>query len=480
LNELFDIPADRDTPVTAFEKLAPMRPRFLLESVIGGELVGRYSFLGFGDAAEIRLDAAGLTMDGELLATPQTGPELLDALRDVLARTPTLTDGPFKFSGGLVGFGGYDLARRFERLRGRRGADSADSVDSAETAPGQPIAGFVAPCSVLVFDNLTRRAALLHAGSEAERRAMSRELADILAAPAPTPGPRAAGALAPGARAHGPTRASFGDAAFLAAVERAQEHIAAGDIFQTVLSIRYEAECELAPFDVYRALRRLNPSPYLYYLDVCGTQIVGSSPEALVRLDGRTAHLKPIAGTRPRGATPAEDRALEAELLADPKEAAEHVMLVDLARNDVGRVAAPGTVAVAPYRVVERYSHVMHIVSGVRGELREGADAFDLYAASFPAGTVSGAPKVRAMQLIDELEPVDRGVYSGTVGYFDKRGGMDQALAIRTLMFRDGRVAWQAGAGIVAGSVPERELAEIRAKAAALEAALTLAREEGQ
>ena len=462
MNELFDIPADRDTPVTAFEKLAPMRPRFLLESVVGGELVGRYSFLGFGDAAEVRLDASGLTMDGELLATPETGPALLDALRDALARTPTLTDGPFKFAGGLVGFGGYDLARRFEHLPGGQAGQGPSD---------QPVAGYVAPRSVLVFDNLTRRAALLHAGSEAERRAMSRELADMLASPAPS---RKRGG------GHGAVRASFGDADFLRAVERAQGHIAAGDIFQTVLSIRYEADCDLAPFDVYRALRRLNPSPYLYYLDVAGTQVVGSSPEALVRLDGRTAHLKPIAGTRPRGATPEEDRALEAELLADPKEAAEHVMLVDLARNDVGRVAAPGTVAVAPYRTVERYSHVMHIVSGVRGELREGADAFDLYAASFPAGTVSGAPKVRAMQLIDELEPAARGVYSGTVGYFDKRGGMDQALAIRTLMFRDGRAAWQAGAGIVAGSVPALELAEIRAKAAALETALTLAEEEGR
>jgi anthranilate synthase component 1 len=234
---------------------------------------------------------------------------------------------------------------------------------------------------------------------------------------------------------------------------------------------------EVDPFEVYRALRLLNPSPYMYYFAAGDTAVVGSSPEALVRLEGRTATLRPIAGTRPRGANPAEDAQMADELLADHKELAEHVMLVDLARNDLGRVAVPGSVRVAPYRSVERYSHVMHTVSGVDGVLAPEHDAFDLFAATFPAGTVVGAPKVRAMQLIDQLEPCPRGLYAGTVGYFGHGGSMDQAIAIRTLVFKGDRYTYQAGAGIVADSVPEREHEEVLAKAGALRAALELAEE---
>jgi anthranilate synthase component 1 len=241
--------------------------------------------------------------------------------------------------------------------------------------------------------------------------------------------------------------------------------------------VRYQGECDLAPFEAYRALRLLNPSPYLYFCDFGDLAVAGSSPEALVRLAGREASLRPIAGTRPRGATAAEDAGGERELLDDPKEAAEHVMLVDLARNDLGRVAVTGSVVVDPFRAVERYSHVMHLVSGVRGVLRPGVDAFDLFAAAFPAGTVSGAPKIRALELIDEIEPVGRGLYAGTVGYFGHAGTMDQAIAIRTLVFSNGGYAYQAGAGIVADSVPEREHDEVRAKAAVLEAALRMAGE---
>jgi len=265
------------------------------------------------------------------------------------------------------------------------------------------------------------------------------------------------------------------DGDFLDGVAPTQRHIRAGDIFQLVLSVGYRAACALDPLAVYRALRRLNPSPYLYFLEIGEDAVVGASPEALVTLRGREASLRPIAGTRPRGRTPGEDARLERELLADPKEAAEHVMLVDLARNDLGRVAAPGSVAVTPYRSVERYSHVMHIVSGVVGELAAGADALDLYAAAFPAGTVTGAPKVRAMELLHGLEAAPRGIYSGTVGWFGVDGAMDQGLAIRTLTFRDGEARYQAGAGVVARSRPRLELAEVRAKAAALEAALELA-----
>jgi anthranilate synthase component 1 len=260
-------------------------------------------------------------------------------------------------------------------------------------------------------------------------------------------------------------------------VDRIRDYIREGEVYQLVLSSAFTGECTLDPFEVYRALRLLNPSPYMYFFESEGLSVVGSSPEALVKLDGRHATLRPIAGTRPRGADTAADIAHERALLADPKEAAEHVMLVDLARNDLGRVAVPGTVTVDPYRVIERYSHVMHIVSGVQGTVAEGYDQFDLFAAAFPAGTVVGAPKVRAMALLDELEPVRRGVYAGTVGYFGHDDQMDQAIAIRTLTFQDGTYAYQAGAGVVADSVPENEHREVLAKSAALAAALALAEE---
>jgi anthranilate synthase component 1 len=265
--------------------------------------------------------------------------------------------------------------------------------------------------------------------------------------------------------------------AYMRGVEDVREHIAAGDVYQLVLSARFTGETTLQPFQVYRALRLLNPSPYMYFCAFGDLAVVGSSPEALVRLQDRRATLRPIAGTRPRGATPAEDAAHERDLLADPKEGAEHVMLVDLARNDLGRVAVPGSVCVDPYRTIERYSHVMHIVSGVEGVLAPDADQFDLFAAAFPAGTVVGAPKVRAMELIEELEPVRRGLYAGTVGYFGHQGAMDQAIAIRTLVFRDGGYSYQAGAGLVADSVPDTEHREVMAKGAALGAALALAGE---
>jgi anthranilate synthase component 1 len=248
-------------------------------------------------------------------------------------------------------------------------------------------------------------------------------------------------------------------------------------VYQLVLSIRFTGETDVDPFAAYRALRLLNPSPYMYFVDTGDRQIVGSSPEALARLNGRKAELRPIAGTRPRGADEEEDHHLERELLSDPKEAAEHVMLVDLARNDVGRTAAAGTVVVDPYKTIERYSHVMHMVSGVTADLRPDLDAFDLFAAAFPAGTVSGAPKLRAIEIIDELEPASRGLYSGSIGYFGHGGAMDQAITIRTLVFEQGGYSYQAGAGIVADSNPATEHNEVLSKGAALESALDLAKE---
>lgn len=457
MQEPFDIAADLDTPVSAFLKLAPFRPCFLLESADGGERLGRYSFIGFGEALSLVLDRGTLTVGAESSPAPTNREALLSAFRAALERIPRpgREAGVIPFTGGLVGVTGYDLVRRFEKLGPSRAATQA-----------LPEASYVAPQSMLVFDHLTRRVALLHDGPDAERRALRREVIAALRGPVP---------LRPASGRHAPPRPSLEGEGFIAAVERAKGHIRAGDVFQLVLSVCFSGEAAVHPFEVYRALRLLNPSPYLYFLQLGDLSVVGSSPEALVKLNGRMAALRPIAGTRPRGRSDEEDRRLEEELLADPKEAAEHVMLVDLARNDLGRVAVPGTIRVDPYRIIERYSHVMHIVSGVNGVLAPEADAFDLFAATFPAGTVVGAPKVRAMELIDEMEPVGRGLYAGTVGYFGHGGGMDQAIAIRTLVFRDGTYTFQAGAGIVADSRPEAELAEVRAKAAALEAAMTLA-----
>ena len=319
-----------------------------------------------------------------------------------------------------------------------------------------------------MLDHLTRRVAVLHDGTEDERRALRDKVVEALRGPLPPPA---------GPGRFGAPEASFSRDAFIDAVRDAQDHITAGDVYQIVLSVRFEGTHALSPFETYRALRLLNPSPYMYFLDLGHTHVVGSSPEALVCLEGRRASLRPIAGTLPRGETPEQDRKYEQQLLADPKENAEHVMLVDLARNDLGRVAVPGTVKVDPYRIIEHYSHVMHIVSGVQGIVEPGSDAFDLFAAAFPAGTLVGAPKVRAMELIDEAEPVRRGLYAGTVGYFGHGGNMDQAIAIRTLVFEGNRYSYQAGAGIVADSVPEREYEEVLAKSEILRRALKLAEE---
>jgi anthranilate synthase component I len=341
-------------------------------------------------------------------------------------------------AGGLVGYAAYDVVRFFERLPARTGFES-----------GLPALHYIAPRSLLVFDHLTRGIALVHAGSDEERRSLRKEVVRALR-----------GALPNGTRAgrYAPPTPSC-------------------TRYQLVLSTRFSGRHELDPFQAYRALRLINPSPYMYYCALGDVTVVGSSPEALVKLKGGRAQLRPIAGTRPRSDDVATDLAREAELRSDPKENAEHVMLVDLARNDLGRVARAGSVGVDPYRAIERYSHVMHIVSGVNGELAPDRDAFDLFAAAFPAGTLVGAPKVRAMQIIDELEPVSRGLYGGTVGYFGARGDMDHAITIRTLVFRGDEYSYQAGGGIVADSVPAAEHDEVLAKSAAVARALELAQE---
>jgi anthranilate synthase component 1 len=452
----FDIAADLDTPVSAYLKLASLKPRFLLESVEGGERLARYSFLGFGDAVEVRMDQDSLRIDGKEVARPTNQVQYLDALRRTLeiAPRPQPADG-LPFAGGLVGVSGYDVVRLFENL-------PADTQKQA----GVPDAAFVAPTSLLVFDHLTRRVALLHDGPEAVRQQLRADVMRLLRGAVPAARQKVSVS---------PAAASMTEAEYSERVAACKEYIASGDIYQIVLSVLFRGKTDVPPFEVYRALRLLNPSPYMFFFDFGDLQVVGSSPEALVKLNGRKATLRPIAGTLPRGASNEEDLANETKLLADPKEAAEHVMLVDLARNDLGRVARAGTVHVDPYRAIERYSHVMHIVSGVEGELAAEFDQFDLFAASFPAGTLVGAPKVRAMQIIEEMEQVGRGLYAGTAGYFGLSGDMDQAITIRTLVFAGGEYSFQAGAGIVADSVPAKEYREVLAKSAILRRALEIA-----
>lgn len=438
----FDIAADLHTPVSAYLRLKQLRPRYLLESVEGGAQ-GRYSFIGFGDVDRLTL---------------KDGHEPLGTLRSALAESaecgPSIPGQPF--NGGLVGVTSFDFVRQLYRL------------PQAPHPTSVPLGTYMTTDSILVFDHLTRRIALLHSGSEHDRQALRTEVIGTLR-----------GAIENGRSvgAHADPTPSMSKDEFMFGVEKTKKYIRAGDVYQLVLSIRFGGATDLEPFAAYRALRLLNPSPYMYFLDFDDLQVVGSSPEALVKLRGTTAELRPIAGTRPRGDDEASDQLLERELLADSKEAAEHVMLVDLARNDLGRTAIAGTVDVDPYRIIERYSHVMHLVSGVTGEIREGADAFDLFAAAFPAGTVSGAPKLRAIELIDELEPVNRDLYSGSIGYFGHGGSMDQAITIRTMIFNNGEYSYQAGAGIVADSDPNREHDEVLSKAAALQASLDLAKE---
>jgi anthranilate synthase component 1 len=454
----FDIAGDLDTPVSAFAKLGGFNPRFLLESVEGGERLARYSFIGFGEGLEVRLNAEGLTVGDERHPVPKGQQELLDQLRRALALAPKpMPEVPgVPLAGGLVGFTSYEVVRFFEKVPVKNEPSSA------------PILHYIAPKSLLVFDHLTRAIALLHAGTEAERQALRTQVIAALRGPLPP--------VAQGGRFSDP-QVSLSRESYVAGVKAAQEYIAAGDVYQLVLSSQFTGTHDLDPFQVYRALRLINPSPYMYYVKLGGIDVVGSSPEALVRLHGGKAELRPIAGTLPRMADPEADFANERRLLADPKENAEHVMLVDLARNDLGRVAKAGSVHVKPYRAIERYSHVMHIVSGVHGEISADKDAFDLFAATFPAGTLVGAPKVRAMQIIEELEPVARGLYGGTIGYFGAQGDMDQAITIRTIVFEGDRYSYQAGAGVVSESRPESEHDEVFAKSAALRSALALAQE---
>jgi len=467
------IPADLETPVSAFLKLSSLpdgeRARFLLESVERGIQVGRYSFIGLSPAATLQLngDTVRIERDGRTTETPLAGADPLSFVRDEIARGDGIDAGdiPGPFA-GAVGYLSYDVARHYERLRMADG-DGLDLPDYY----------FLVPRVLVIFDHVRSEMEVVAIPArdrgdayEQARAAIERVLA-ALAGPLPSRN----GHRPEGVRS--PLESNLTQDEFEAGVRLAREHILAGDAFQIVLSQRFSATTHAAPFQIYRALRILNPSPYMFFFDAGDFQLVGSSPEVLVKLHRRTATLSPIAGTRPRGQSAHDDQRLEDELLRDEKERAEHVMLVDLGRNDLGRVCEIGSVKAESLMHVEKYSHVMHIVSTLTGTLRPELDGFDLLRACFPAGTVTGAPKIKAMDIIASLERDQRGPYAGALGYFGRQGDMDMCITIRTIVVRDGRYAVQAGAGIVADSDPTREYEETINKARALVSAVAMAEE---
>ena len=469
-----EVEADLETPLSAYLKLVDGPYSCLLESVQGGERWGRYSLLGL-PAAQV-LEARGATVTVRCAERVLEQVQDADPLRFVETfraryRAPQMPELP-RFHGGLAGYFGFECLRYMEpRLAGPCRPDPL----------GCPELLLMLLEEMVVFDNLRGTLWLVvhadpgvpHAYDKARQRleALEERLSQPLPASAHL---RSASPAAPASPL--PRTCSFPRERFEAAVARVKRYIVDGDVMQVVLSQRMTQDFAQPPLDLYRALRRLNPSPYMYYLDLEDFKVVGSSPEVLVRLEGDTVTLRPIAGTRPRGADPAEDARLEKEMLSDPKERAEHLMLVDLGRNDVGRVAATGSVHVTECMTVERYSHVMHIVSNVTGRLASGGGPLDVLRACFPAGTVSGAPKIRALEIIRELEPEARGIYAGAIGYISWQGDLDTAISIRTALLRDGQLHVQAGGGLVADSVAAREWEETLNKGGALFRAADLAR----
>jgi anthranilate synthase component 1 len=465
-----EVLADLDTPLSTYLKLANGPYSYLFESVQGGEKWGRYSIIGLPCRQVVRVygERIEIHTDGECREQLNHADPLqwLEAFQQQF-RVPEI-DGMPRFGGGLVGYFGYDVIRYIEpRLQG---------VDKPDPLANPDILLMVSD-EVVVFDNLSGKLLMVvHVDAtraDAWERGQARlgELVNQLCRPVQIPG----ALQQPGRIGEADFVSGFTEAGFKAAVERVKAYIVEGDAMQVVLSQRLSVPYTAPPLDLYRALRSLNPSPYMFYLDLGNFHIVGSSPEILVRLEDDLITVRPIAGTRPRGADEAQDLALEEELLADPKELAEHLMLIDLGRNDVGRVSRIGSVELTEKMVIERYSHVMHIVSNVIGQIQDGMSAMDVLRATFPAGTVSGAPKIRAMEIIDELEPVKRGVYAGAVGYLSWSGNMDTAIAIRTAVIKNGTLTIQAGAGIVADSVPENEWAETMNKGRAIFRAASLA-----
>lgn len=465
-----EILADMETPVSAFRKIDDGHTAFLLESIEGGEKWARYSFLGSGPSRVYRCRGHyyEVLYDGELILSGRVD-DPINKLRELMSvYQPVELDGLPRFFGGAVGYLGYDMVRFIEDLPD----SNPHQIDGWDAC-------FMITERLLIFDNMRQKVKLvsnilLQEGDDpvlAYRRAQQEivQMLELLRQPLVFQGDE---------DEHDGKQeleANFTRKSFKAAVERCKEYIRAGDIFQVVISQRFSGTLQSDPFDIYRALRTINPSPYMFFLRFGDSLVVGASPEVLVRKEGDRVDVRPIAGTLPRGKTVEEDLAFEQRLLADPKERAEHIMLVDLGRNDVGRVAVGGTVEVSELMVVERYSHVMHIVSNVRGQLRPELDCFDVFKAAFPAGTLSGSPKIRAMEIIDELEPSRREIYGGAVGYFSFSGNMDLAIAIRTLQIEKDRFYLQAGAGIVADSDPEMEYQETLNKARGVKRAIEMA-----
>ncbi len=466
-----EIHYDLETPLSAFRKIDDGKSSFLLESVEGGEKWGRYSFLGSGPSHLFRSKGEEFEIleNGKVLRKGTAGDPLL-ALEDFMkGYRPVRHDSLPRFSGGAVGYLSYDVVRSLETLPNQL-QEEFDIYDSS----------LMITDTVLAFDNLKKKIKVIihvfldgrQSVEEAYQEAQGKIQSIIGRLQRYTP-------FSPGRKAFPPSplRSNFSKGNYMKAVEKAKEYIQAGDVIQVVPSQRFSTEIQCEPFDIYRALRSINPSPYLFYLKMNGMVLMGSSPEVMVRLEGNRVELRPIAGTRRRGETREEDLALEKDLLADEKEKAEHIMLVDLGRNDVGRVSEIGSVKVTELMAVEKYSHVMHIVSNVRGTLAQGKNGFDVLRATFPAGTVSGAPKIRAMEIIEELEPFRRGFYAGAVGYFSFEGNMDTCITIRSILVKDGKAHVQAGGGVVADSDPEKEYEETLHKARAIFKAIELAEE---
>jgi len=462
-----EILADLETPVSAFLKIDHGRYSYLLESVEGGERIGQYSFLGVEPSVIFRSKGrqVEISRDGDVCSFESEDP--FDSLRELMASYTLVADPQLpRFHGGAVGYVGYDMVRFIEEL-----------PDQLEDDLGLPDCQFMVTDTILIFDHVNHKikvvtnAVVSGPPEEAYQRAVEKidVLVDMLKRPMPEPTPSLFVTEPP------KFESNFSRDAFEEAVEKAKEYIRAGDIFQVVLSQRFSRETRADPVDIYRALRSINPSPYMFFVRMDDLCLVGSSPEILVRVENDVMQVRPIAGTRPRGASLEEDRGLEEDLLADEKELAEHIMLVDLGRNDVGRACVAGSVHPTELMAVERYSHVMHIVSHVEGRLRPGEDAYSALRAGFPAGTLSGAPKIRAMEIIEEFEPVKRGIYGGALGYFSFTGNLDTCIIIRTLVIKGTTAYMQAGAGIVADSQPDREYDETISKARALFRAVELA-----
>jgi anthranilate synthase component 1 len=464
-----EILADLDTPVSAFRKINKSAYGFLLESVEGGEQLARYSFLGANPSVIFKSKGKQVTITRNnqiILEKESSNP--LDELKSLLNKYKVYTDPALpRFFGGAVGYLSYDMVRFMEKLPDKNPDDL-----------NLPDMYFMITDTILIFDHVLHKIKIISnayvENGDADKAYQSalqkiESLVKDLNAPAP-PLPET-----PEVKVTHELRSNFKKEEFEKAVEDSKEYIKAGDIFQVVLSQRFETEITSSPFDIYRALRSINPSPYMYYLQFEDATLVGSSPEILVRADEGKLQLRPIAGTRPRGKNQEEDEALIKDLLADPKERAEHLMLVDLGRNDLGRISEYGSVHVSDFMVIEKYSHVLHIVSNVEGTLAKGKDAFDVLNATFPAGTVSGAPKIRAMEIIDELEPTRRGPYAGTVGYFSFSGNLDACITLRTIVIKGNKAYIQAGAGLVADSVPSSEYQETVNKSKAMLKAIELA-----